>query len=174
MLERFIAVAALAAGAVFPTDVASVQPRTVRVILPAGCADHCACVHDFLMEVHTSDICVDMQFQNFTQGEDGCCGELEEPLCENETPDACLAEGRELRMALEIDPCTCTSMDWSGSGTFGGGQTGLGAGTWSSWIQRGNFSLKCGKMAGGNITATCTAGGTPVPRTLVNIDYSWW
>lgn len=56
---------------------------------------------------------------------------------------------------------------------------GLTTGVWSDWFLIGGFALWCGNdddplsSDEGSLHADCTAGGTPVPRTLVNISFNY-
>lgn len=153
-------------------------PRKLRVLLVAPCAANCTCAASVTPRIHTSDGCVNVQTQNLTLSEDGCCGEVDVPTCAGH-PDGCVMGSQEFRIQLLGGTCTCTSMDYATSGVESPqSQSGLGVGVWSNWITIGGFGLYCDDEPDdaapqGNLSATCTAGGTPVPRTLVNIDFDY-
>jgi hypothetical protein len=150
---------------------------TVIVLIAPDCDAGCGCPAEALPVVHTSDFCLDQQTQNIVVSVGGCCSEAQLPGCTSDWA-GCLMGKHERRLKLKGGFCSCTSMDYATSGAGSNeSQSGLGVGVWSKWILIGDFGMQCdaaGSRAQQNLTATCTAGGTPVPRTLLNIDFDFY
>lgn len=149
-------------------------PRVV--VIMEGCPGNCVCSAEITPQVHTGDACAGLQLIGVTVSSNGCCGGSRVPTCE-EHPTGCVIGTLSYRLKLAGGNCTCTSMDVSTGGADAGqSQTGLGVGVLSQTFTLGGFGVYCddaadGHSAEGSLTATCTAGGVPVPRTLINIDF---
>jgi hypothetical protein len=66
----------------------------------------------------------------------------------------------------------------TGGQDAGQNQVGLGVGVASNVFTIGGFGLYCdatddGASATGSISVTCTQGGNPVPRTMVDLTFDY-
>lgn len=146
----------------------------VRVIMGPPCGAACTCVPSFLPGLNIADSCLSIQSQNSTLNIDGCCDETWDPACAQNTFKGCLMGGTEYRLQMLGAPCTCTELSIStGGAEIPDDQDSIPLGQWSTWIVIGGFGMLCDADASGSLIATCTSGGTPTPRTVVDIDFSY-
>jgi len=163
----------VATTAFSPPPDEAVAPRRIRVFLPFECPGDCVCKGEVDVDIHTSDGCIDVETRNLVLSTSGCCNESEAPWCPPHATDGCQMGSQEYQMTLLGGACTCEEVSWGTGGVEGPQGGGFKTGESTDWIEIGGYGLLCDNMDQGNLSATCIAGGTPVPRTVVNIDFNY-